>query len=65
MLLKIMKLISMVSSIFKLFFVTFKGGSKWQNENKLTDVPNIGLCYQVSTDEFIPVKYQVGSGYQG
>lgn len=43
----------------------FKGGSRWQNDNKLTDIPNIGLCYQVSTDEFIPVKYQVGSGFQG
>lgn len=43
----------------------FKGGSRWQSNNKLTDIPNIGLCYQVSTDEFIPVKYQQASGFQG
>lgn len=43
----------------------FKGGSKWEVDNKLTDIPNVGLCYQVSTDEFIPAKYQVGSGFKG
>lgn len=43
----------------------FKGGTRWQSDNKLTNIPHIGLCYQVSTDEFVPAKYQVGSGYQG
>ena len=43
----------------------FKGGSRWQSNNKLTDIPKVGFCYQVSTDEFIPVKYQQASGFQG
>lgn len=43
----------------------FKGGTRWQSDNKLTNIPHIGLCYQVSTDEFVPAKYQVGSGFQG
>lgn len=40
-----------------------KGGTRWQNNNKLIDIPKAGLCYQFSTNEFIHVKYQVG--YQG
>lgn len=43
----------------------FKGGTRWKSDNKLTNIPHIGLCYQVSTDEFVPAKYQVGSGFQG
>ena len=43
----------------------FKVGSRWQSNNKLTDIPKVGFCYQVSTDEFIPVKYQQASGFQG
>ncbi|WP_338078462.1 GH25 family lysozyme [Companilactobacillus crustorum] len=44
---------------------TFKGGTSWQTNDKLIDLPNIGYAYQVATDEFIPIKYAQGSGYTG
>lgn len=44
---------------------TFKGGTSWQTDNKVYDIPNVGWCYKVSTDQYIPVTYQVGSGFIG
>lgn len=43
----------------------FKAQSRWKTADKLFNIKGSGWCYQVSTTEFIPVKYQVGSGYQG
>lgn len=43
----------------------FKGGTKWKVDNKLIDIPSVGYCYQVSTNEYIPIKYQIGSGFKG
>jgi len=43
----------------------FKGGTSWQTNDKLVSLPNVGYAYQVATDEFVPIKYQVGSGYKG
>lgn len=43
----------------------FKAGSKWQITDKLTDINKIGWCYQVATNTYVPVKYQVGSGFKG
>ncbi|APX72730.1 1,4-beta-N-acetylmuramidase [Companilactobacillus allii] len=42
---------------------TFKGGTEWATNDTLVDIPNIGWCYKVATDEYIPVKYMQGSGY--
>ncbi|KRK78743.1 lysin [Companilactobacillus nodensis DSM 19682 = JCM 14932 = NBRC 107160] len=44
---------------------TFKGGSEWKTSDKLTNVPNVGLCYKVATDEYIPIQYAQGSGFNG
>ncbi|UQS82618.1 peptidoglycan recognition protein family protein [Bombilactobacillus folatiphilus] len=43
----------------------FKAGTKWATEDKLYNLPKVGLAYKVSTNEYIAVKYQVGSGFQG
>ncbi|MCH4008157.1 GH25 family lysozyme [Companilactobacillus sp.] len=43
----------------------FKGGTEWATVDKLTYINNVGWCYQVSTDEYIPVKFQQGSGFKG
>jgi hypothetical protein len=43
----------------------FKAGTEWQITQKLTDIPKIGWCYQVATNEFIPIEYQQGSGFKG
>lgn len=43
----------------------FKGGTSWATGEELFKVPNVGWCYQVSTDEYIPVKFQQGSGFKG
>lgn len=44
---------------------TFKGGTSWKTDNQVYDIPNVGWCYKVSTDQYIPVTYQVGSGFTG
>lgn len=41
----------------------FKAGTGWQITQKLTDINEIGWCYQVATNTFIPTKYQQGSGF--
>lgn len=43
----------------------FKGGTSWQTNDKLANLPNIGYAYQVATDEFIPIRYAQGSGFEG
>lgn len=43
----------------------FKAQSRWKTADKLFNIKSIGWCYQVSTKEFIPIKYQVGSGFKG
>lgn len=40
----------------------FKGGTQWKASDKLINVPSVGYCYQVATDEYIPIKYSQGSG---
>lgn len=43
----------------------FKAGTSWKVTDKLVFIPNnVGWCYQVSPTEFVPIKYQVGSGYK-
>lgn len=44
---------------------TFKGGTEWATNDMLVDIPNIGWCYKVATDQFIPIKYMQGSGFLG
>lgn len=44
---------------------TFKGGTSWQTNDKLVNLPSVGYAYQVATDEYIPIKYAQGSGYTG
>lgn len=44
---------------------TFKGGTAWAVNGELYDIPNIGLCYKVATDEYVPAKYTIGSGFKG
>lgn len=41
----------------------FKSGSSWQVTDQLVKIPVVGWCYQVATDEFIPIEYQQGSGF--
>lgn len=41
----------------------FKGGTSWQTNDKLVNLPNIGYAYQVATDEFVPIEYAQGSDY--
>lgn len=43
----------------------FKAGSEWKTVDKLVNIPGIGWCYQVATNEYIPAKYQQGSGFKG
>jgi Lyzozyme M1 (1,4-beta-N-acetylmuramidase) len=43
----------------------FKGGTSWKTTDKLVNLPNIGYAYRVATDEYIPMKYAQGSGYNG
>lgn len=43
----------------------FKAGTSWKITESLTDIPKIGWCYQVATNEFIPIEYQQGSGFKG
>lgn len=44
---------------------TFKGGSTWKTADKLTDIPNVGLCYKVATNMYISAQYTQGSGFTG
>lgn len=44
---------------------TFKGGTIWQTNDKLVNLPNIGYAYQVAIDQYIPIKYEQGSGFIG
>jgi len=44
--------------------LTFKGGTSWKTDDQLTNIPNIGYCYKVATNEYIPIKYSQGSGVQ-
>lgn len=44
---------------------TFKGGTEWITTDNLTDIPKVGWCYKVATNTYVPVKYQVGSGFTG
>lgn len=43
----------------------FKGGTSWQTNDKLVNLPNVGYAYQVATDEYIPIQYAQGSGFKG
>lgn len=43
----------------------FKGGTGWKTSNDLVKIPNVGYCYKVATDEYVPAKYQQGSGFKG
>ena len=43
----------------------FKGGTSWATDAKMFYINGIGWTYRVSTDAFVPVKYQIGSGYTG
>jgi len=43
----------------------FKSGTEWKVTDILTNIKNIGWCYQVAPNTFIPVKYQQGSGFTG
>jgi len=42
----------------------FKGGTEWKTNSTLTDIPNIGWCYRVAADQYIPLSYMQGSGYK-
>jgi len=44
--------------------LVFKGGSSWKTPDQLTNIPNVGYCYKVATDEYIPIKYAQGSGFK-
>jgi len=39
-------------------------GSDWKY-SALTNIPNVGYCYQIATDMFLPIKFTVGSVYKG
>jgi len=43
----------------------FKGGTSWKTTNKLTDIKNVGWCFEVAPNTYVPVKYQQGSGFKG
>lgn len=43
----------------------FKGGSEWKTSDKLTNISNVGLCYKVATDMYVPIQYAQGSGFNG
>ncbi|QCX24048.1 GH25 family lysozyme [Companilactobacillus futsaii] len=43
----------------------FKGGTSWQTNDKLVNLPNVGYAYEVATNEYIPIKYAQGSGFTG
>lgn len=43
---------------------TFKGGTDWLTDNKLYNISGVGYSYKVSTDQYVPMKYTQGSGYQ-
>lgn len=42
----------------------FKGGTSWKYD-KMLNIKNVGWCYRVATDEYIPIKYNQGSGFNG
>ena len=42
----------------------FKTGTLWATSDKLFNIPNVGWCYRVSTDEYVPANYQIGSGFK-
>ncbi|GEO58462.1 GH25 family lysozyme [Companilactobacillus bobalius] len=44
---------------------TFKGGTEWKTFDTLYDIPNVGWCYKVATDMYIPLNYMQGSGFKG
>lgn len=44
---------------------TFKGGTEWKTFDTLNDIPNVGWCYKVATDMYIPLNYMQGSGFKG
>lgn len=39
----------------------FKTGTEWKTDN-IENIENVGLCYRVATNEYLPVKYTNGSG---
>jgi len=43
----------------------FKGGTSWKTTDKLTDIKNVGWCFEVAPNTYVPVKYQQGSGFKG
>lgn len=43
----------------------FTPGSGWKTSNNPINISNVGWCYKVATNEFIPIKYQQGSGFKG
>jgi len=40
------------------------GGSDWKY-SALVNIANVGWCYQIATDMFLPIKFNIGSGYKG
>jgi len=43
----------------------FKGWTSWRSPDQLTNIPNIGYCYKVATDQYLPIEYAQGSGFKG
>ena len=43
----------------------FKGGTSWKSPDQLVNIPNIGYCYKVATDQYLPIEYAQGSGFKG
>lgn len=43
----------------------FLAGTAWKTSNDLVKITNVGYCYKVATDEYIPIKFQQGSGFKG
>lgn len=40
------------------------GGSDWKYSS-MDNIHNIGWCYQIATDMFLPIRFTQGSGYKG
>ena len=40
------------------------GGSAWKYA-AVVKVPNVGYCYKIATDMYLPLKYAQGSGFKG
>lgn len=41
-----------------------RGGSAWKYA-AVVKVPNVGYCYKIATDMYLPFKYAQGSGFKG